>query len=332
MVSILLIAIWTGWIRVGLNLPFTHGMANHGAIFVLSFTLSLVFFYFVYESRKKKYYLIPIFNMLSVVPLLLNLNKFAFLLLTLIAIWFFLFLFSETNSFSNVRKIILLSSTLMMIVGNFKLFMTGFYPIAIPFWTGAFILILLSAFTTDTNFTGYRKMVSLLLCLLFILTAFIPFHANGEYFLGCLLISCSFVIPFIVLKIKSPFKTVYILGIILSHLFLLITGLIYIIGTIMVFQYDASVHSFFIGYILTAIITLIEVNNRFKITDEGVFNTAEGYFWILSIAASVLLRVYADFEGLEEYRKYSAKITGVLILWFFSINIYRLIRINKNHV
>ncbi|KXK04926.1 MAG: hypothetical protein UZ04_CHB001000814 [Chlorobi bacterium OLB4] len=89
---------------------------------------------------------------------------------------------------------------------------------------------------------------------------------------------------------------------------------------------------FFIGYILTAIITLIEVNNRFKITDEGVFNTAEGYFWILSIAASVLLRVYADFEGLEEYRKYSAKITGVLILWFFSINIYRLIRINKNHV
>lgn len=40
----LLLAIWSGWIRIGWPLPVTNAAAQHGALMVGSFLASLIFF------------------------------------------------------------------------------------------------------------------------------------------------------------------------------------------------------------------------------------------------------------------------------------------------
>lgn len=334
MLTALLSGIWTGLIRVGLNLPLSQGMTNHGAIFVCSFVTTLIFFKTIKDSGKNILLIIPLLNLLSIIPLILHQNKFAFTLLTLTSIAFAVYLFSETKSIKDVKSVVFLLGALCLVIGNFKLFLTGFYPVAVPFWIGAILLIIFAENIHESFSNSRFRFLWLTLAILLTVTVFIPFHSSGDLLLGVVLIMYSVIIPITLLleyKKLPPLPNFFKTGFILSYFFLLITGVIYISGTYTGYHYDAGVHSFFLGFLFIMIFTDIGSGRCLTTSHDAV--TRKKYFlpylWIILLAVSLLVRLYADFEVNIPLRIYAAKFNGIAILGFFITHIIQKIRSHK---
>lgn len=335
MLTALLSGIWTGLIRVGLNLPLTQGMTNHGAIFVCSFVVTLIFFKTIKDSGKKFLLIIPFLNLLSIIPLLLNQNKIAFILLTLTSIAFTVFLFSKTNSIQDTKSVVFLLGSFCLVVGNFKLFLTGFYPVAVPFWVGAVLLIIFAENLHESFLLSRFKYLWLAMGIIVTLIVFIPFHSSGELVLGLVLILFSIIIPTTLLleyKKLPPLPIFFKTGFILSYFFLFLTGVIYVSGTVTGYHYDAGVHAFFLGFLFIMIFT--DIGSGRCLTSSYDAGTRKNYFlpflWIILLAVSLLVRLYADFEVNTPLRIYAAKFNGVAILGFFITHIIQKIRFHKS--
>lgn len=331
MMTALLSGIWTGLIRVGLDLPLKQGMTNHGAIFVCSFVSTLIFFKTIKDSGKKFLLVIPLLNVISIIPLLLNQTKPAFLLLTITSIGFTVFIFTQTKSISDIKSIAFLLGSLCLVVGNFKLFLTGFYPVAVPFWIGAVLLIIFAENINESIIRSRFRLLWFVLTVSITIAVFIPFHSSGELILGILLLVFSIVIPVTLFseykKLQLPlfFKS----GFITSYFFLFLTGLIYVSGTYTGYHYDASVHSFFLGYLFVMIFTDIGSGRCLSNGNSEHKTYFINYFWIFLLSVSLLMRIYADFDMATSIRIFAAKFNGVAILGFFITHIIQKIRSRK---
>ena len=320
----LLLAIWSGWIRIGWSLPLTTASAQHGALMVGSFLASLIFLERAVTFSQKWVLLLPLVNGLSGVAFLGSFPLVAQALLVVGTAGFLIMCGYFIYRHKELYYYVFFSGAFTLLTGNIILLKTHFYPVAVPWWMGFLLFTIVAERLELSRFLKikrWKQNLLLALLALLIVSLFLPFHGPGHIAFACLLIAVSLWL----LKYDMARHSIRIKGqhrysallLITGYVWLLVTGLVFIFSNYLPFGYDAALHSFFVGFVFSMIFSHAPIILPAVLKLPIKLFRPFLYWWFLLLQLSLLLRVGADIGGHQALRKIGGLMNGVAILLFF---------------
>lgn len=221
-------------------------------------------------------------------------------------------------------------------IGNWLLIKNQFYPQAVSWWMGYLLLTIVAERLELSRFLQVSKLQNnLLLGSLAIAFAglIIPFHFNGNFIFAAGLILTALWL----LKFDMAVKSVKRAGQHRYSAILLITGYVWLIataiflyaGNVNAFYYDAALHSFFIGFVISIIFSHAPIILPAVLKLPVKPYRPVLYLWFLLMQVSLIIRITADVLLMNEVRKWAGMINGITLLVFF-ITIAVLVKIEMN--
>jgi hypothetical protein len=329
----LLTGIYTGWLRMGWNLPITNAMGQHGLIMVGSFLTTLILIERIVGLKKIWLYLLPLINVMSLPLFLFQEDQLALILLIigsagLLGVYGVIY-------YKHKEKYILfmMSGSALLILGLLILLLGNRYPASIPYLMGFLLLTILGERIDLAKFLPRKKMKYPLLwgfILVFITGIFTSYFRIGHLLsgTGMILVSYWLVTYDIVNKsIRSHGIHQYIGSTLFSgYIWLFITGMLMVLNLDLVYFYDALLHSFFLGFVFLMIFA------HAPIIFPGVMGFSfkpfhkSFYIWMILLNISLLFRLVTDLLFLMTLRQISGLLNGMIIIGFF-VNLFIVIRI-----
>jgi hypothetical protein len=320
----LLLAIWTGLLRIDMELPGTLAIAHHGSLMVNSFLATVIFLERAVSFRSKWLLLLPFVNVLSLIAFIINLPTIAFSLNIAGAAGFLTmcgwFIYKHKEPYYYVFFI----GAFCLLTGNILLLRTNFYPAAIVFWMLFLLFTIVAERLELTRFLPVNKKAKaalfLFLSLVFV-AALLPFHSYGSY----LLASTFIVTAAWLLKYDMAKKAMKMQGqhrysgllLIAGYIWLVISGVMLLIWQNIPFGYDAMLHSFFIGFVFSMIFSHAPIILPAVIKKPIRIYRPILYYWFGLLQLSLGSRIVADVYGFIEMRKISGLVNGISLLIFF---------------
>lgn len=333
----LLTGLWSGLTRIGWNTYILPLTAHHGAVMVGGFLGTLISLEKVIPLKKKSLLIIPLINASSVLFFFTGKPSFAIIALIVSSASMLLVFLYYLSRQRNIIYLLMMAGTTCWLVGNILLVTKVFYPLAFPWWTAFALLIIAAERLELTAFLPVRKSIKQLfsiLLLLFIVGVTLSFHGTGNLISGIALIGIALWLmryDIIGINLKKSGLSRYVATSLLCGYFaLLLTGLFFFTLSDQWLNYDALVHSFFIGFVFSMIFA------HGPMILPGVLGIAVSpyskllYLWLGILQSSWLLRVYTDVMMNLEIRKISGLLSAVAILGYF-ITMALLISSGKRH-
>lgn len=211
-----------------------------------------------------------------------------------------------------------------LLTGNIILYKTHFYPLAVPWWM-AFLLFTIVAERLELSrflkLQAWKQILLVSLLALQTISLFLPFHTIGGKLFSLLLIAVSvWLLMYDMarhsLRLKGPHRYSALL-LITGYVWLMATGLIFLLGSYLPFSYDAALHSFFIGFVFSMIFSHAPIILPAVLKLPIKLFRPFLYWWFALLQASLLLRLCADIGGHVVLRKISGLLNGLSILLFF---------------
>lgn len=319
-----LLAVWSGWLRMGWVLPDPGTAAYHGALMVNSFLASVIFLERAVVFKNLIVLLVPFINALSVIFFVMHQPMAAAicylagsLCFVAITAWFCI-------QHKELHYFIFLTAALNLLAGNAVLFVSGDYPGAVHFWMAFFLLTIvaerleLSRFLELTTFRKYALLSALFITQLFLLWN--P-ASGGKIFLA---IGFSAVALWL-LRFDMARQAIRVKGAPRYSGILLLVGYTWLIATAALlflppafsWRYDAILHSFFIGFVMSMIFShapiILPAITRVPVKIYRPFL----YAWFVILQLSLLIRICGDLEELIILRQWGGMINGIVIMLFF---------------
>lgn len=324
MIFSLLLAVWSGWLRIGWNFPVTNVAAQHGALMVNSFLASLIFLERAVTFRNKWVLLLPFINAASTLAFIFNLPTAAQLMFIAGSSGFVIMCSYFICRYKETYYIIFLAGAICLLVGNIILFKTNFFPNAVTWWIGFLLITIvaerleLSRFLALSNF----KRSLLWICILLVIFALAwPFHLYGNIFLSVAIAATAlWLLKFDMakhsIKVKGQHRYSGLL-LIVGYAWLLVMAGFLILQNRLAFRYDAVLHSFFIGFVFSmifshAVIVLPAVTGLVVKVYRPIL-----YLWFVLLQASLIVRIVSDVVVDVLCRKIAGMANGLSILLFF---------------
>ena len=179
----LLLAVWSGWIRIGWNFRVTPSVGQHGALMVGSFLTTVILLERAVTFKNKLVLLLPFINGFSGVLLVLNYPLAAQYFLLAGSIGFCILVLNFIYRCREFYYYLLFAGAFCLTMGNWLLIRNGFYPQAVPWWMGYLLFTIvaerleLSRFLQVTTFQQNLLNSSLLIAFAGLL---LPFQLNGN--------------------------------------------------------------------------------------------------------------------------------------------------------
>lgn len=320
----LVVAVWSGWLRIGWSLPVNGVAAQHGNFMINSFLASLIFLERAVTFKNKWILLLPAITALSGVAFVCGFNLAGQLLLAAGSAGFVLMCGFFVYRYSELYYYVFLAGALCLLAGNIILLKTHYYPGAVNWWIGFLLFTIvaerleLSRFLSLTNFKRNFLLVSLAATLLALLW---PFRSNGNLALAVPIAMTGFWL----LKYDMAKHSVKMKGqhrysgmlLLTGYVWLLIMAVLLVIQAYLPFGYDAVLHSFFIGFVFSMIFShapiILPAVARLPIKIYRPFL----YVLFILLQVSLLLRIIADVIGDVGWRKMGGLSNGITILLFF---------------
>lgn len=333
----LLTGIFTGWFRIGWNLPITLPAGEHGALMVGSFIGTLICLERSVSYPNKIALLVPIINSLSIIFFLLNMPKIAYIFLLLgsaglTTIYYFLY-----AKHKGIHILIMLSGALCYLIGNAILVNTSFYPASVMWWIAFLFLTItgerleLSRFVINKNVFA-KQLVLLILLGVFVIAIMLPFHSIGGYTAAISLIGTAiwlFKYDMAKHSLKKPGQSFYSgLLLITGYFWLMVTGLFFAIGSYYGSFYDTSIHSFFLGFVFLMIFAHAPVilPAVLKLSIKPFGKTL--YIWYVFLNLSLVFRILCVIPEFAPLKAWAGMLNGLAILGFFA-NMIVLVKLSK---
>lgn len=320
----LLLAIWSGLIRVGLGLPVDIAVAYHGSLMVNCFLASLIFLERAVTFRNKWILLLPFTNAFAALLFAASMPTVAFILNVCAAAGFLAmcgwFIYKHKEAYYYV----FFAGAFCLLIGNSLLLKINFYPAAVVFWMLFLLLVIVAERLELTRFLPVRKKTRFLLYIILILAvaaAFFPFHNYGSG-----LLALSFFLSAIwLLRYDMAKKAIKMEGhhrysgllLIAGYFWLIITAGVLLIWQKIPFGYDAMLHSFFIGFVFSMIFSHAPIILPAIIKKPIRIYRPLLYYWFVLLQLSLVMRIVADIYGLVQIRKIAGLINGISLLIFF---------------
>jgi hypothetical protein len=334
----LLTGIFSGWFRIGWNLPVSLPSGEHGALMIGSFVGTLICLERSVSYPNKIALLAPVLNSLSIIFFLLSMPNTAYLFLLagsagLILIYYFLYV-----KHKGLHILIMLAGAMCYFIGNAILCNTSFYPASVMWWI-AFLFFTItgerlefSKFLLNKNiFT--KQLVLLILLGVFIVSIILPFHSFGSYLTAVSFIgSAIWLLKFDMAKhsLKKPGISFYSgLLLLTAYIWLAVTGVFFALGSYFGSYYDASIHSFFIGFVFLMIFAhapvILPAVLKLNISPFG----KSLYVWYYLLNATLIWRVLCIIPGIAPSKSWAGMFNGIVIIGFF-VNMIVLARLAKH--
>lgn len=320
----LLLAIWSGWIRIGWSLPSTKTTGHHGALMVGSFLSTVIFLERAVTFKNKLVLLLPLLNGLSAVFFVTGLPAVAQFILLAGSIGFCIMCLHFIYSYGELYYYLFFAGAFCLAIGNWLLFKTNFYPQSAPWWMGFFLFTIVSERLELSRFLPVTKKQSslLLLCLaIAFIGLLIPFHFNGSLvFATGLILTASWLFKYdmAMKSVKKAGQHRYSAILLISgYVWLVITGAFLYAGNVNAFWYDATLHSFFLGFVISMIFSHAPIILPAVLKLPVKPYRRQLYLLFILMQASLTARVVADGMLLPALRKWAGMINGITMLLFF---------------
>jgi hypothetical protein len=320
----LLLAIWSGWLRLGWTLPVSNAAAQHGALMVCSFLATLIFLERAVTFRQKWVLLLPLLNGLSGLFFLIQKPLMAQLLLVAGAAGFMAMCAYFVWRYGELYYYVFLAGAFALLGGNLILYKTHFYPNAVNWWM-AFLLFTIVAERLELsrflNITAGMRTALLAALLLVLVSLFIPFHGWGRAAFAAGLVGTAVWL----LRYDMAWKSVRIKGqhrysavlLISGYCWLPLTAIFLVANSSNPFMYDAALHSFFIGFVFSMIFSHAPIILPAVLKLPVKLFRPHLYVLFILLQASLLLRIVGDVAQQVPLRRWGGMINGVVILLFF---------------
>lgn len=321
----LLVAVWSGWLRIGWSLPLSNAAAQHGALMVGSFLATLIFLERAVTFRQKWVLLLPAVNGLSVGFFLAAKPLLAQLCLVAGSGGFVVLCIYFVYRYRELYYYLFLAGAVALLGGNIMVYKTHFYPAAVNWWM-AFLLFTivaerleLSRFLAIGSFVRALLMAALALVLFSI---FLPFHGWGK---GLFALGLAATAVWL-LRYDMAWKSIKIKGqhrysgllLIIGYAWLLVTAALLLVNAANPYQYDAALHAFFIGFVFSMIFSHAPIILPAVLKLPVKLFRPWLYYLFVLLQATLLLRLAADVAQSAWLRKWGGIGNGWAILIFFA--------------
>lgn len=327
----LLVGIFAGLFRMGWSIPIGQVAGEHGALMVGSFLGTLICLERIVALKKKWLYIIPVISGLSLIFFLIGNQQIAFILLTIGSLGLIFIYVDLINRFKDYYFYIMMIGAIGWAVGNIIMIINPFYPSAAPWWI-AFILLTvfgerleLSKFLPKTK----RKHQTMIIAIsVFMVGLIVPYHFFGKYISGVgMILMAIWLLHYDIARksVKSHGMHRFTGSLLLAGYFwMVICGLLMILDLESIFNYDAMLHAFFLGFTFSMIFA------HAPIIFPGVAGLAirpfhgSLYIWAVLLQITLALRIIFDLQMNGDLRRMFGMLNGIIILLFF-INLVILI-------
>lgn len=321
----LIVGLWSGLDRIGWDLNTLGVSMHHGAIMVGGFLGTLISLEKILPLKKRALFAIPAISGASTLFFYAQLPIAAWSCLILASLGLsavFLHYFLREK---NLIYLLMLGGGISWLIGNIVLISDRFYPLAFPWWLAFALFVITSERVELTKFlpvTNRAKsiLVGLLAC--YLLGVMMSFHGNGSFISGVALTGVSVWLmkyDLIGISMHQTGLTRFVAIALLSgYISMLFTGILIVSLDNQPLAYDAVVHLFFVGFVLSMILA------HGPIILPGVLGISAKpyhkllYLWLGLLHASWLMRVPADLVLQFEIRKFSGIVTSVAIVGYFA--------------
>jgi len=332
----LLFGIWTGWLRLGWDLPLDSFQAEHGALMVGGFIGSLICLERTINFKNKYALLVPFVSGLSIVFFLFKLPQISYWLLLAGSIGLSIIYLKLFFEFNELYILIMMCGALCWLIGNALLLKTSFYPQAVMWWIAFIYLTILGERLELSRYLQVgliQKLVLIIFLLLYIIAIVLPFHGNGGYLAAASLAGSALWLFRYDMAKKSLLKKGqhFYSGIVLltGYFWLIICAFLMAFGAYRGLMYDAALHSFFLGFVFSMIfahapiilpgVLKLEVSPFHKVL----------YLWFGLLQVSLILRILSAFTLDTAIKHMGGMLNGIAIFGFI-INMLILVKVKKS--
>jgi hypothetical protein len=320
----LLLGLWTGLNRIGWNFGTLPANAHHGAIMVGGFLGTLISLEKIIPLKKKILFVLPAASAMSALCLALGFSVHAFILLIVASAGLSVVFLSYLLREKNLIYLIMTAGALCWLTGNVLLFTTRFYPMAFPWWVGFALLIITAERIELMKFlpvaAGAKKAFVLLLAA-YVAGVVLSFHGAGRLVSGASLIAISlWLIRYDLIGVtirKQGLPGFVAAALLCGYLAMLLTGIFFIALRGQAMEYDAIIHTFFLGFVFSMIFA------HGPIILPGVLGIqtkpyhAVLYAWLILLHLSWIMRIGADVFLDFHLRRIAAIITAIILPLYF---------------
>lgn len=332
----MLVGVYAGWLRLGWDFPILieQATALHGALMVGSFLGTLIAVERVAVLKNKWAWLVPLV-FASSLPLLLHLSAqagyFALAAGSIGYLWVSIYNYQK---YRFTGDILLVIGAIFQALGHLALALTYSYAMAFAGWMAFFVFTIVGERLNLTRFLPVKKndRWELFGWLGLFVISLLLFHTGYGIVLSLSMVGIGQWLIRNDIARHNLTKTgnYRFLGITLlsGYSWLLFTGLIASLSSRSPWLYDAVLHAFFIGFVLTMIMAHAPI----------IFPSLLGlnvkpyhsvlYVWVGLLQASIVLRVIGDLSQNLSQRQWGGLINGVAFLGYW-VTVALLIMTNK---
>ncbi|SFT70710.1 hypothetical protein SAMN04489724_1719 [Algoriphagus locisalis] len=319
----LISGISTGWFRLGYDVPVSKIYLNHGAIMTGSFLGTVILIERIVTFQKNWLFVFPAINAFSILFFYLGWGQFALYCLVVGALGLVYVFYLINLKQSDLAHQVMWIGAAMWLIGNVHLLIFQMYANSILWWMGFLLLTIVGERLELTRFLPLSRLIRSFLVLflvLFVISYMLPFHFGGQWLTGislCLTALWLLLFDMIRKSVKKPGIhrfTAVTLG--CGYVWLVVSGLCYLMDAMWGVSYDALIHTFFLGFVFSMIFA------HAPIILPGVLGQASKpyhsilYIWVGIFQLSLVVRILGDFLSFFYWKQLGGIINGVVILIF----------------
>ena len=333
----LVIGIYVGLIRIGWQLPVGNGLpvAHHGIIMVGSFLGSLISLERAVTHPLKIVILIPIVMLASMPVFLFQNNNLAHKLLILGSFGYMIICFQACLQYELAGNYLILIGAIFELLSNVIFYKTNSYPMAFAGWMLFLLFTVVGERLNLTRFLPVNKWDKIELYtwlgLLILSSAF--YHKGLGFFVGISLIGVSqWLIRNDIALLNSRKNGQYKFvgyALIGAYFWLFLSGVISLQKSENYLLYDALLHSFFVGFILSMIMAHAPIifPGILKINVKPYHPIL--FVWLGGLHLSLVLRIIGDFIQNSWLRKMGGVFNGFSFILFLMSMVFLILQ--KQH-
>ncbi len=320
----LIIGMLAGLFRLGWSIPMGQVAGEHGALMVGSFLGTLICLERIVALKKKWLYIIPIVSGSSFIFFLLGKQAIAMGMLTVGSLGLIYIYIDLLRRFKEYYYYVMLVGALSWAVGNLLIIQKSFYPAAAPWWIAFILLTVFGERLELSKFlpqSALKRQTMIATISLFMIGILLPYHSTGKIITGAgMILMASWLLHYDIARKSAKATGIHrFTGMLLlaGYFWLAISGIFMLFEFNILFQYDAMLHSFFLGFTFSMIFA------HAPIIFPGVAGLAMRpyhkslVYWGILLQVGIVCRMIADVTMHTDGRQYAGILNVLVILGFF---------------
>lgn len=314
----LLTGVWAGWLRIGWQFgAMPNAVAQHGVLMVGGFLGTLICVERIVFFKRFWAWLAPLGFVASVPLQLVGYVQVGYILLMAGSVGYLILMSLLCKKFPSIGQALMLIGAVFQLLASIVLFMTYSYPMAFAGWMAFFLFTIIGERLDLTRFMPVSTAQKLLLIGLLVsfLGGMFLYHRGFQALEALSLIGIAwwlmrFDIAFINIKHGGLHRFLGI-NLLLAYNWLIITAFLSLFGTYNALMYDAVLHSFFIGFVLSMVMA------HAPIILPGVIGSSlrpyhrYQYTWVVLLHLSLALRIGGDITENVLLRQWGGLLNGI---------------------